>query len=424
MNPEFSFSIPFLIGALKNNFGKALITLLATLVLCALAIIFLPRTYVSEAILFIRLGHESVALDPTASTGSTVQVLESRESEVNSIRDMLQSRAVLEAVVDTMGPEVVLGDEDLPDEFTHSKIAPEDDVAKSPRQEAIKMLWQEVFVISERKSSVLKVGVEASSPQLAQRILQVYIDCYKTMHTNAHKTPEGNEFFAKQSKVLQQQWRDLMDELQLAKKTAGVVSIEGAQDILKEQISETKAQLMDVESQRSSTSARFTMLERNSENPLNVRKLRDSLLDTGAVLASLEAESEAIKLQLLELQEQSEKLNADEVKIRQLEQEVALAESNIAQYGELQEQTRIEAALLSSKVTNVKIIQDPSFIPKAVSPKKRILAAAGLVAGFAGAFLVAVLSEFLYGGPNSAPAGSRGFSSPTGPGRRELVQNA
>ena len=428
MNPDFSFSVPFLIGALKNNIVKALITLLVTLTLCALAIIFLPRTYLSEAIVFVRLGRESVSLDPTATTGSTVQVLESRESEVNSIRDMLQSRAVLEAVVDTMGPEVVLGDEDLPEEFTHAKIAPEDDVERSPRQQAIKMLWQELYVISERKSSVLKVGVEASSPQLAQRILQVYLDCYKTMHTNAHQTPESNEFFANQSTVLRKQWKELMHSLQESKKEAGVVSIEGAQDILKAQMVETQAQLMEVESQMRSTNAKLKKLEKNSENPLNFNKLRDEVLETGATLASMEAESNALVTQMDELQGSSTKLNIDEVKIRQLEQEVAVAETNYAQYRELHEQTRIEAALLSGKFTNVKIIQDPSFVPKAVSPKRRIIAIAGLFVGFSGAFLVAIFSEIFFGGlPSTAGNSVLGLGSPSHNGRREsheLVQNA
>ena len=425
MNPDFSLSVPFVIGAIKNNIGKALITLLATLTLCALAIIFLPRSYLSEAIVFVRLGRESVSLDPTATTGSTVQVLESRESEVNSIRDMLQSRAILEAVVDTMGPEVVLGDADLPAEFTHTKIAPEDDVERSPRQQAIKMLWQEIFVYSERKSSVLKVGVRASSPQLAQRILQVYLDCYQTMHTNAHQTPESNEFFANQSTVLRTQWKELMLKLQESKKEAGVVSIEGAQDVLKAQMVETQTQLMEAESQIKSTNAKLKKLEQNSENPLNFKKLRDLVLETGASLASMEAESDILKAQMEELQGSSTRLNNNEVKIRQLEQEVAVAESNYSQYRELHEQTRIEAALLSGKFTNVKIIQDPSFIPKAVSPRKRIIAAAGLFAGFTGAFLVAIFSEIFYG-RSSSPSSAR-FGSPSNAGRREsheMIPNA
>ena len=427
MNTDFNISIPFLIGALRNNFGKALLTLLAVLTLAILAIFFLPRSYLSETIVFVRLGRESVSLDPTATTGSTVQVLESRESEVNSIRDMLTSRSLMELIVDTMGADVVLGDEDLPDEFNPEKILPEEDFVKSPRQEAIQMLTEEVYVISERKSSVLKIGVEASSPHLARRIMEVYLDCYKSIHTAAHQTPESNEFFEQQSEVLRDQWKSLMGELRDLKKQAGVVSIDGAQDILKAQVSETQLQYMNVESQRSSVAAKHAAIERMIENPLNVRSLRDQLTEAGADLASLEAESKEVRGQLAQLKAKAVQLNRDEVKIRQLEQEVAVAASNYTQYRELHEQTRIEAELLSNKFSNVKVIQDPSFIPKSVGPKKKLIAVAGLVAGFSSAFLVAILYEIFYGGP-SAPAGrTRVVGNPGNPGLREgqdLIPNA
>ena len=194
-------------------------------------------------------------------------------------------------------------------------------------------------------------------------------------------------------------------------------------------MSETSLLYIQVEASRSSTSAKHKMLRRMIENPLNVRKLRDELIEAGADLASMEAESQEIKRQLDELKEKADRLNRDEVDIRQLEQEVAVATENYAQYRELHEQTRIEGALLSNKFTNVKVIQEPSFVPKAVSPKKKILAAAGLVCGFSGAFLVAVAWEFFFGGrPPSAPAGrKRSFGNPNNPGLREgqeIIQNA
>ena len=425
MNPDFSISVPFLIGALKNNIGKALLTLLAMLTLATLAMFFLPRAYISEAVVFVRLGKESISVDPTATTGSTVQVLESRESEVNSIRDMLTSREVMENIVDIMGPDVVLGDDDIPEEFTPAENLPEDDYVRSPRQKAIQMLTEEVYVISERKSNVLKVGVQASSPQLARRILQVYLDCYKSIHSHAHQTPESNEFFQDQATLLNEQWSSLMSELQDSKKRAGVVSIEGAQDILKAQISETQTQYSKVEGLRSSTAAKHKKLRRMIENPLRVRELRVELNTAGADLAALEAESKELRKQLSQLKDRAEKLNRDEVEIRQLEQKTAVALSNLNQYRELHEQTRIEGALLSSNFTNVQVIQDPSFVPKSVSPKKKLLLAAGLVSGVSGAFLVAIAWEIFFGGSRSGR--TRGASRPVGPGRREgqeLIPNA
>ena len=110
-------SIPALVGAIRNNLKRAAITFLLTIALTVLAIFFLPREYSSEAAIFVKLGRESVSLDPTATTGSRISVLESRENEVNSVRDMLHSRILLETVVDKLGPKVILGDAELPDEL-------------------------------------------------------------------------------------------------------------------------------------------------------------------------------------------------------------------------------------------------------------------------------------------------------------------
>ena len=424
MNP---ISLPFLFNAIKNNIGKAILTFLLTMVLVALAIIYLPREYRSEAIIFVRLGRESVSLDPTATTGSTVSVLESRDNEVNSIRDMLTSRALLESVVDRMGPDVVLGDADIPDELITEHEPVEDDFEKSPRQKAIKLLQEKLYVISTRKSSVLKVGVEVASPQLARRVLQVYLDSYKAMHTAAHQTPDSNEFFAEQAEFLQQQWKTSMNQLQQTKKEAGVVSIEGAQENLKEQFNETQSQLMEVQSQRDATLARLKELETVAAQPLKARKVSDELIKTRADLAAMDAELTTLRNQMQQLLDKSAELNLAEVKIKELEQEVAVSETNYSQYRELREQTRIEEALHSSKFTNVKVVQQPSFIPKAVSPKKAILAAAGLVAGMSGAFLIAILWEFWKLRPGSRPPETRSVEStnPSGlQGPEPLIQNA
>ena len=430
MNSESPISLKFLYDALRINRGTAILAFVSIMVLTSLAIIFLPREYRSEAIIFVRLGRESVSLDPTATTGSTISVLESRDNEVNSIRDMLHSRTLLETVVDRLGPEVVLGDEDIPAELLPIDDAAEDDFERSPRQKAIKLLLKKLYVISARKSSVLQIGVDVSSPKLAQRVLQVYLDSYKAMHTAAHQTPDSNEFFAKQSTLLQKQWKTSMNELREIKKDAGVVSIVGAQDILKDQVNETQTQIMDVRSQRDATAARLKKFESLSTQPLVVRKVRDSLIEAKTDLAAMEAELETLEKQMAELLDRSAELNRVEVKIKELEQEVSVSETNYGQYRELHEQTRIEEALLTSKFTNVKIVQAPTYIPKAVSPKKRLIAVTGFLAAVTGALLAVLLLEFWKRRPPATDPNartSRSFELATPPSLQDpesLIQNA
>ena len=93
------------------------------IMLLTIAVTFLaPKKFTSEAKLFVRLGRESVAMDPTATatTDQVVMVHESREYEINSVLELLKSRAVLSGVVAGVGPLVVLGREVESDSTTHT----------------------------------------------------------------------------------------------------------------------------------------------------------------------------------------------------------------------------------------------------------------------------------------------------------------
>ena len=365
-------------------------------VLSVLAMIFLPKKYNSDAMVFVKLGRETVSLDPTATTGNRISVLESRDNEINSIRDMLYSRGIIEKVVDRIGPEVILGEAPLTDEVFESSVAPESDFRNSPRQKAIKEIRENVGVTNARKSSVLALSANAASPELAQRILTEYLGAYQAMHTNDHQTPESNSFFEEQAAILKVQWQESMKALQIAKEDASVVSIEGAKANLKEQTHQAETQLMGIEVRLKSTQARLKQFEAFvNKNPLHQQRISDEHLGAKSAVASLAAEKAELESALQEMLERAAKLNRDEVTISGLEQEVQLAASNFAQYQEILEQTRIDEAIHSYKFTNVRVVQEPSFIPKPVSPKKSIIGAAGLVAGFSGAVLIAILLELL-----------------------------
>ena len=347
--------------------------------------------------IFVKLGREAVSLDPTATTGSTISVLESRDNEINSIRDMLYSRGLIEKVVDRIGPEVVLGDEELTDEVSRRGRYEGKDSLNSPRQQAINALIENTYVVSSRKSSVLILNAKASSPELAQRVLEVYLEVYKTMHTDAHQTPESNNFFKEQSRLLRGQWKESMKALQIAKEDAGVVSIEGARENLKAQTHSIQSTLMSVTSSLLSTEAKlekFNFLV--NRNPLDRARVVEERLEAQGDLSAMAAQKKALAAQLDELLDRAAKLNRDEVMIGQLEKAVKLSATNYEQYQELYEQTRIDKALHSSRFTNVRVVQEPSYIPKAVSPKNSLIAMAGLIAATTGAILTALFFELFW----------------------------
>lgn len=414
-------SLSTLISAMKNHWLAAGVVMFLTLALAVLAMIFLPRKYHSEAMIFVKLGRETVSLDPTASTGSMISVLDTRDNEINSIRDMLYSRGLAEKVVDRLGPEVILGDAPLTEENQEDNFVAGTDYKNSPRQKAIKELTEDTEVISARKSSVLVLTADAASPELAQRILVEYLDIYQTMHTGAHQTPQSNRFFEEQAKLLKIQWEESMKALQIAKEDAGVVSIQGVKDNLRVQTHEAESRLMSVKSQLSANRASVKKFDAIIErNPLDKQSVRGSYLSAKSQLSALEAEKSAIDSALEGMLQRAAKLNRDEVTIGALEQEVELAANNFAQYQELYEQTRIEEALHNKKFTNVRIVQEPSFIPKPISPKKTIIGLAGIVAGSTGAVLLALMLELFFTPSRPEEEGGQQVSEPDYPDNDEF----
>ena len=85
----------------QRHRGKCAVWSASVLVVVLAATALTPRWYRSEGAMYLRLGRENAALDPTAALGQTLVVAPgSREREVNTVLEMLKSRGQAEAVVD------------------------------------------------------------------------------------------------------------------------------------------------------------------------------------------------------------------------------------------------------------------------------------------------------------------------------------
>src|SRR5437660_1460041 len=85
-----------------------LTTMAAGMALTLLYFAVAPRKYRSEAKVLVRMGRESIMLDPTATTGQFVAMAEPRDSELHEIEELLASRATAEKIVDQFGPVSIM----------------------------------------------------------------------------------------------------------------------------------------------------------------------------------------------------------------------------------------------------------------------------------------------------------------------------
>ncbi|MBI2824599.1 MAG: GumC family protein [Planctomycetia bacterium] len=221
--------------------------------LVIVGLIFYPRTYVSDARLLVRLGKESVGLDPTATLSQTVDIEGSRETEINSELEILRSRALLQDVVEHMGPETILGTAPGGKRgWIATAFTPVTAVASwlfqtgnvGPDERAITKLEKSIKVTSPRKSNVIVIRCRARDPELAQRILETYLNAYQVWHVKSNRTSGSYEFFVQQSDLLRQQLEKATSELRDAKNEGSLVSIAGQRQNIQNQLDAIEAGML------------------------------------------------------------------------------------------------------------------------------------------------------------------------------------
>ncbi len=233
--------------AVRRHFGKVVVACVVCVGAAAAYTALAPMYYGSEAKIFVRLGHESVALDPTATTtGQTVSVQDLRETELNSVFEMLTSRMILEGIVDHFGPAFVLGTNDpqelpLRDPTLLDKLNPL--TTYSRRDEAIQTLAKRLSVTNAKKSDVITIFCEGQTPESASAIVQQAIDLARDSHTRVNRIAGSLDFFTEQTAAEQKRLIGLEDQLRELKDRTGVSSLDQQREIRLKQVGELEQEI-------------------------------------------------------------------------------------------------------------------------------------------------------------------------------------
>ena len=235
--PHRRFSLKGACELVLRHKKKIVIFPLAALIVGGLVLLYCPRWYRSEARLFLRVGRETVALDPTASTGQTIAMQQNdRKDEIKSAVELIKSRGVVSQVVDELGADVVLGWQlRAKSGGAASQLA--DAVVKSirdcvnsidpisDREEAIILVERHLSVGAERESTLVVVQYDARSPQLAQTVCNKIVQVYQQAHMRIHRNEESQPFFTQQQEMLRKQLDSSLEALRTAKDEMGLASI-------------------------------------------------------------------------------------------------------------------------------------------------------------------------------------------------------
>ena len=410
-----------------------------TVTLAIVGLVLCPRTYRSEAKLFMQIGRETVSLDPTATTsGQVIGFNNPRETEINSIIEVITSRPVLEKVI-------------------ARRRAKKPFSTPLEREKAVRELMKSVWAWSPKQTSVIVVAAEGRSPEAAQATVQAIVDAYREEHMRVHRTSGSYEFFQEQSGMLRKQLEEATERLGDAKNEYGFVSIDGRRESLQKQAGDLETTIRDIDSEFTASNAKVTTLRssldklpadmvatlagadkstvnlrqqlfqlqtreqellsqrtehhpsviairrqvRELEQILNSEKIDHGsatsmvLLQEDSKMKSLKARKEKLAEQQQTLTSELHMLNEQESQIARLKREVELLAANYRTYAESLEQSRIDQALKTEGITNVSEVQPASFEPKPASPKKGYTLAIAWLIGLCGAVGTVLLSEQL-----------------------------
>jgi uncharacterized protein involved in exopolysaccharide biosynthesis len=293
---------------------KAAFFTLSVLALATLIILYAPRSYRSEARLFLQVGRESVRLDPTATTGDTIALQQSgRDNEVATTIEVLKSRAIVEKAVEQLSPEVVLGELGAgvaksntagdallaPIHYAVGAIKSIDPISK--REEAVLTIMDNLEAYAEFDSTVIVLTYDAETPELAQHVAGKIIDVFRDEHVRLHRTSGSKPFFTQQRNNLEEQLVDAQNKLREAKNRMGVASVEARRTSIETRLSSVELTRNSTIQQLAAAEARIAALEgRIAGLPERHHTSTRTMPNTGA--DSLRSQLYTLQVQLMNLE--------------------------------------------------------------------------------------------------------------------------
>ena len=472
---------------------KFILFFLIVMVPVTLWTLIAPDIYQSTAKLLVRLGRESVTLDPTATTGPVISVGQSRENEIKSELEILTSQELAEKVVDSIGPTAFLRPLEEMDKNSASIDGRSGDTIKkikqnlrfalakvmsplkgfsrslSDRDEAILILMKNLEIEALKNSNIITISFEAMGQKLAQETIEKLISFYLDKHINVHRTAGSYEFFNKQidqfrtiltqtegdlkefkSKTsiasLEEQKRELIKRIgdlelmqgetksALAGSKAKVRAMEKsfadlpdlrvtqesvgnpnqAFDLMRARLYDLQLKEQDLlskfnegmepvkEIRRQIDEAQALLVKEEKSRTQVTRGLNETykqvesaLLTEKATLSFLQAKVREQQAQLINAQRDLKAINENEIRLAQIQREMNIQESNYRKHYERLEQARIDQAMEIGKISNISVVQPPTYPVKPVRPNKMLNLAMGTIIGIIGGIGLAFFSEFM-----------------------------
>jgi uncharacterized protein involved in exopolysaccharide biosynthesis/Mrp family chromosome partitioning ATPase len=356
------FSLRFVLRMIFGRWRLIGVVAACIIVGTVAAIIYMPPHYGSEAKLLVRLGRESVVIDPTARIGQAAVPMEGRDKEINSEIELLKSRKLTELVVQSLGANRILG------------VSREQPSTTENTSAAIKLVEDKLSIEAIPESDILSIKFESRDPELARDLVAKLIEVYLDERADIYRELGDLKFFENQLATARQQQADIQQQLKDLRDSTGVSDTTQQRLSLLNRIDQLQA---DIDTNRADRAAQANSIDvvvrqvgsATASRQRQAQIAQDSLLDS--LIQSQEKQKAAATRSLAWI-------NEVDVKAQKLQQEATLAAARVTQYAEAYEQARIDQAMGQQRLSNISVAEPPVLPLEPKAPNRALLAIAGL----------------------------------------------
>jgi uncharacterized protein involved in exopolysaccharide biosynthesis len=242
-----------LIAIFRRRLGLVVLVVLSTVLGAYGALQFLTERYETQVRLLVKLGRENTELPVTVQKSNFFSTGIRRE-EVTSEMILLSSRNLIEAVVDTIGPDAFRGVPPPPQtlmqkvkyyarqgvrwakELLHAfLIAVDLRKSLSLREEAILGVEGALKTEVEKNSDVISARLRLPNPDLSMRVLETLVRLYLEKRIQVRRFDKIEGFFDDQVTQRRQQLQDLETTREEIKAKWGLIAAPQQRTLLLEQ---------------------------------------------------------------------------------------------------------------------------------------------------------------------------------------------
>jgi capsular exopolysaccharide synthesis family protein len=306
---------------------KVLLFFLAIIATVAVCTFLSDNIYRSEAKVLVRVGRETVSLDPTATTGPIIPVAHSREGEISTELEIIRSQEIAEKVVDSIGLKAFTGSSEerrVQGLLGRLVLA----APLSERDAVVLSVMKNLSVEVQKDSWIINLSYEAREPKLAQQTLSKFIDCYLEKHIDVHRTPGSHQFFTQESEKLRSKLAATEKKLLDLMNQTGISSLDEQRAVILSRIGTLQTDIDSTDSELAASRAKAQELQKNlSSTP--------DLVVTGATVGLPNAAADSMRSKLYELQLQEQdlvsKFEPESRQVQDVRRQIAAAQALLDQ---------------------------------------------------------------------------------------------